>query len=64
MIQRASDPNASRMMNWRVSPVGGRDAGPAIVRGRTARAWPFLSKEVQRPAAQDAPKPPRNDSGS
>jgi hypothetical protein len=63
MIQRASDPNTSRM-NWRVSPVGGREGAPEVLRGRTARAWPFLSKEVQRPAAQGAPNPPRNDSGS
>lgn len=63
MIQRASDPNASRM-NWRVSPVGSREGAPEVLRARTARAWPFLSKEVQRPAAQGAPQAPRNDSGS
>lgn len=63
MIQRASDPNASRM-NWRPSPPGGKEGGPDVQRGRAGHAWPFLSKDVHRPVAQGAPQAPRNDSGS
>lgn len=63
MIQRASDPNASRM-NWRPSAPGGKEGGPEPRRIRSGHAWPFLSKDIQRPAAQGAPQAPRTDSGS
>lgn len=60
MIHLASDPNASRQ-GWRPTANDGKDAPQ---RRRSGHAWPFLSREASRPAAPDAPKDKRSDSGS
>lgn len=61
MIQLANDPSASRT-NYRPAA----SAGKAVVaqRGRTGHAWPFLSRQVVRPAQQEKQKPVASDSGS
>jgi hypothetical protein len=61
MILPANDPNASRS-GWRTSAGEGKAAATAPRRGH--HAWPFLSPQGRRPAQQDGPKVPRNDSGS
>ncbi len=62
MIQLANDPNASRA-GWR--PAASDDKVSAnATRRRGGHAWPFLSPHARRPATQDGPKVPRNDSGS
>ena len=57
MIQLATDPTASRV-NYR--PAQG-DEGKAHAsqpqRGRSTHAWPFLSRQFDRPARQDSQKP-------
>ncbi len=63
MIQLATDPNANRM-SWRPAANEGKAASVELKRGRSGHAWPFLSREVNRPAAQQPPKTPGNDSGS
>ena len=62
MIQLANDPNASRT-SWR--PVAADKAARDPRRGPPGHAWPFLSPQALRPAAQaESTKTPRNDSGS
>ena len=62
MIERASDPNASR--SWRPTAADD-DAAAKVAKGRPGHAWPFLSKQpVQRPLASGEGKPSRSDSGS
>lgn len=49
MIQRATDPNASRL-NWR--PAAAQAGEPVLAaRSRTGHAWPFISRRDERPAA-------------
>ena len=55
MIERANDPNASRPA-WRPSAAA-KDGPAAPGRARPGHAWPFLSKQVPRPAAEDPQKP-------
>ncbi len=62
MIQLANDPNASRS-GWRPA-ASEKASASAMPRGRAGHAWPFLSPHARRPAPQDGPKTPRNDSGS
>lgn len=62
MIQLANDPNASRA--FRPTAAEGK-AGSAAEspRGRTGHAWPFLSRQGERPAPSgDHPKPAANGS--
>lgn len=61
MIQLANDPNASRT-GWR--QAGSEKASASSPRRRAGHAWPFLSPHARRPATQEGPKAPRNDSGS
>jgi len=57
MIERANDPNASRPA-WR--PSAAAKDGPAVAgRAHPGHAWPFLSKSVPRPPAQEPNKPQR-----
>lgn len=60
MIQLANDPNASRT-SWRAAD---KPAANDPKRARPGHAWPFLSPHARRPAQQDGPKTPRNESGS
>ncbi|MES2481611.1 MAG: hypothetical protein V4609_06395 [Pseudomonadota bacterium] len=57
MIERANDPNASRPA-WRPSAAAKDGPAPAG-RARPGHAWPFLSKQVHRPATEDPQKPQR-----
>lgn len=63
MIRLASDPNARRTP-WRpVSPVA--QAQPVPGRSeRPAHAWPFPSRCVLHPQAQEGTRPPRGESFS
>ena len=61
MIQLATDPQASRL-NWRPAANDAKDNTLAARGGRPGHAWPFISRPVERPANQPAPKTP--DSGS
>jgi hypothetical protein len=63
MIQLANDPNASRS-GWRPTANDGKPAALDGQRGRSAHAWPFLSRYAARPVPQDGPKNPSNESGS
>ncbi|HSW18096.1 MAG TPA: hypothetical protein VLJ86_12780 [Ramlibacter sp.] len=68
MIHLASDPNASRA-GWRPTAAqGGKDTPLDARRSKAGHAWPFLSREAQRPQAKDTPTdtptPTRSDSGS
>jgi hypothetical protein len=63
MIQLANDPNASRA-SFRPAQSETKGSSPAPQRGRSGHAWPFLSRQVSRPAQQDNQKPAANDSGS
>lgn len=63
MIQLATDPNASRM-NWRPAANDGKPGSFELKRGRSGHAWPFLSRQSERPAGQN-PSPTRSsDNGS
>jgi hypothetical protein len=66
MIQLATDPNASRT-DWRAVPAGrNTDAVADERRGpRQAHAWPFISRQAERPAAaQTANRPGPGSGGS
>jgi len=63
MITLANDPNASRT-GWRPAAANDEKSASTPRRGRSGHAWPFLSPHARRPAPQDGPKAPRNDSGS
>ena len=62
MIQLANDPNASRT-SYRPAASEGKPSALAQ-RGRSGHTWPFLSRQVVRPAQQDQQKPAASDSGS
>jgi hypothetical protein len=62
MIERANDPQASRM-SYRPAQAEGKGYGERNF-SRGGHAWPFLSHYAVRPAPQDAPKTVRSDSGS
>lgn len=65
MIQLATDPNASRT-EWRTVPAGRNSEAVADERRvpRQAHAWPFISRQVERPAAQTATRTSPGSSGS
>ncbi len=63
MIQLANDPNASRN-GWRPAAQDGKPAALDARRSRPGHAWPFLSRYAARPAPQDGPRNPSNESGS
>jgi hypothetical protein len=56
MIQLATDPNASRT-EWRTVPAGRNSEAAADERRapRQAHAWPFISRQVARPAGAQGP---------
>ena len=66
MIQLATDPNASRK-DWRPAAPG-EARGFAAEEGRVPRsghAWPFISRQAERPAAlQEGQRPSRPSTGS
>ncbi|HSV45227.1 MAG TPA: hypothetical protein VLJ58_05495 [Ramlibacter sp.] len=62
MIHLASDPNAQRMQ-WRAAANDGKLPADEFKRGRSGHAWPFLSRQTDRPTPQAAPKS-SSDSGS
>jgi hypothetical protein len=65
MIQLATDPRASRM-DWRAAPGDARDLPAEASRTpRASHAWPFISRQAERPVAQPgAPRPGRESNGS
>ncbi|MGE4241333.1 hypothetical protein [Ramlibacter sp.] len=63
MIQRASDPNASRTTGWRPAPADARGASLEM-RRRAAHAWPFISRHGEKPAAGQPAKNTHVDSTS
>jgi hypothetical protein len=64
MIQLANDPNASRSFRPGPGEAGGKPSSFEATRGRTAHAWPFLSRYAERPARQESEKPNARESGS
>ena len=65
MIQLANDPNASRK-EWRPAAPGEARGFP-VEDGRSARsghAWPFISRQAERPAALQGQRPSRPSTGS
>ena len=63
MIQLATDPNAGKM-SYQPSQDEGKARAFEAQRGRSGHAWPFLSRQSDRPARQDAQKPTFSDNGS
>lgn len=63
MIQLASDPTASRV-NWRSATAQGKEGALRAPRGRSGHAWPFLSRYVDKPVAQQQLKKPSSEHGS
>ncbi len=63
MIQLATDPEASRS-NWRpqVGDSKGEQAHPT--RKRSGHAWPFISRQAERPVPQERKHAPGCDTGS
>jgi hypothetical protein len=57
MIQLATDPTASRM-SYRLAQNedGAKESSFESRRGRTAHAWPFLSRHTPQPVRQDGQK--------
>ena len=62
MIQLASDPNASR--TWRPGQEEDKDASLQLRPGRSAHAWPFISRYTEKPAAPQQPQEPSSEHGS
>ncbi|HZY17270.1 MAG TPA: hypothetical protein VFE82_02260 [Ramlibacter sp.] len=63
MIQLANDPNASRM-SWRRTGEGEKPEAADQPRRRGSHAWPFISRQAQRPERPSGAQNPSNDSGS
>jgi len=65
MIQLATDPTASRM-SYRPEQDEEEPKGHAFQaqRGRSGHAWPFLSRQAERPVRQDGQRPASGDHGS
>jgi hypothetical protein len=62
MIQLATDPNASRS-TWR--PAAEAQSNLVQRPPRSAHAWPFISRQGERPSAPQESKPTHSsDSGS
>ena len=64
MIQLANDPNASRSFRPGHAEADGKESTFDPKRGRTAHAWPFISRYAARPARQESDKPHARESGS
>jgi hypothetical protein len=56
MIHLASDPTASRSMNWQASSAEDKGQSPQARRARSGHAWPFISRYVDKPAGQEQPR--------
>lgn len=52
MIHLASDPTASRM-NWQPTSAEGKGQSPQAQRARSGHAWPFISRQADKPAGQE-----------
>lgn len=64
MIQRATDPEASRL-NWRPADPEGKGNALALRQPRSGHAWPFISRHDERPAApQQSQRATNTQSGS
>ena len=63
MIRLANDPNASRM-GVRAADAEAQRVHAAAQRSRSGHAWPFLSRNMDRPSQQAHQKPAAKDSGS
>jgi hypothetical protein len=61
MIQLASDPNASRM-NWR--PAQADDKGAPLQASTRRHAWPFISRQADKPAEAPPPRKAGSEHGS
>jgi len=64
MIQLANDPNASRSFRPGHAEAEAKESSFDAKRGRTAHAWPFISRYAARPARQESEKPRARESGS
>jgi hypothetical protein len=62
MIQLATDPNASR--TWRPAASEAKENTLAPRRGRSGHAWPFISRQGERPAQQETKRTTNSESGS
>lgn len=62
MIQLASDPTASR--NWRPSQAEGKGEPRQPRPGRNVHAWPFISRQGDKPLAQQPARKPSGEHGS
>jgi hypothetical protein len=63
MIQLATDPNASRL-NWRPAAADAKEDSPLARKGRTGHAWPFISRQIERPATAQPVKRTPSSHGS
>ena len=66
MIQLATDPTASRPTYRPEHESEGKAHAFEAQRPRSGHAWPFLSRQAERPARQESQKPTSsdNDNGS
>jgi hypothetical protein len=63
MIQLASDPTASRS-NRRTGQAEGKSESLQPRRGRAGHAWPFISRQADKPLAQQPARKPSSEHGS
>jgi hypothetical protein len=60
MIQLATETSAARL-GWPPAAAAPQEANPLARKGRSGHAWPFISRQPERPAgAQPARREPSN----